>query len=255
MVPLIYAVFKGVEVVGRLVEIISPWAIGSTVVLFLLALQNAHLPNVLPVLADGFSPVLRASLVPWMFATNYIAVLLMVHNLKDPRKMGKDVLIAGVASGLTGLFVMFVTTLVVGQISSSMLFPVLEVVRTVRIGYFLERLDPLFVVTVLETLFLNVAALFYIMLNAVHSLFGCKSYRPFVWGGALALWTGALFLYENSGILVDYAINTGPGYYFVMALGIPILAIVVQLVKRRLTRNRPQGRQTAGGEGASVAEP
>jgi spore germination protein KB len=255
MAPLIYAVFKGVEVVGRLAEIISPWAIAATVVLYLFALQNANFSNVLPLLADGFSPVLRGSLVPWMFATNFIVALLMVDNLKDPRKMGKDVLISGVAVGLTGLFAEAVTTLVLGQIRSSTLFPVLEVIRSIRIGFFLERLDPLYVITVITTIFLNVAALFYTMLIAVQSLFGCKSYRRFVWGGGLALWSGALFLYENSGRLLDYAIYTAPGYYYVTALGLPVLAIAVQLVKRRLTRNRPQERGSAGDGGASAANP
>jgi spore germination protein KB len=255
MAPVIYAVFKGVEVVGRLAEIISPVAIGTTVVLYLLALQNAHFSNVLPLLADGFSPVLRGTMVPWMLATNFILALLMVNNLKDPRKMGKDVLISGVVVGSTGMFAEAVITLVVGLIRSSTLFPVMEVIRSTRIGYFWERLDPLYVITVITTLFLNVAALFYTLLVAVQSLFGCKSYRPFVWGGALALWTGALFFMENSGRLMEYVIYTAPGYYFVTALGIPVLAIAVQLVKRRLIRNRPQGGQPAGGGEASAANP
>jgi spore germination protein (amino acid permease) len=236
MAPLIYAVFKGVEVVGRLAEIISPWAMATTVVLFLLALQNAHFSNVLPLLADGFSPVLRASLVPWMFGTNFIVALLMVNNLKEPRKMGRDVLISGAVVGSTGLFAEAVTTLVLGMIRSSTLFPVLEVIRAVRLGNFLERLDPLYVITVLTTMFLNVAVLFYTMLVAIQSLFGCKSYRPLVWGGALVLWSGAIFLMENSGRLLDYVIYTAPGYYFITALGIPLLAIVVQLVKRWLLK-------------------
>ncbi len=255
MVPLIYALYKGVEVVGRLTEIISPWAIATTFVLYLLALQNARFSNVVPVLADGFSPVLKASLVPWMFATNFILALLMVSNLKDPRKVGKDVLISGIVVGLTGLFAELVTTLVTGMIRSATLFPVMEVIRSVRLGYFLERLDPLYVITVITTIFLNVAALFYAMLIALQSLFGCKSYRSFVWSGALAIWTGALFFLENSGMLVDYVIYTAPGYYFVTAFGIPVLAIIVQLVKRRLKRNRPIGRQPAGGRGASAAKP
>lgn len=255
MAPLIYAVFKGVEVVGRLAEIISPVAIGTTVVLYLLALQNAHISNVLPLLVDGFSPVLRGTMVPWMYATNFIVALMMVHNLKDPLKMGKDVLISGVVVGSTGLLAEAVITLVVGQIRSSTLFPVMEVIRSTRIGYFWERLDPLYVITVITTIFLNVAALFYTLLIAVQSLFGCKSYRPFVWGGALAVWTGALFFMENSGRLLDYVTYTAPGYYFVTAVGIPVLAIAVQLVKQRLTGNRPQGKQPAGGEGGSAAKP
>jgi spore germination protein (amino acid permease) len=255
MAPLIYAVFKGVEIVGRLAEIISPWAIATTIVLYLLALPNARFTNVLPLLADGFSPVLRGSLVPWMFSTNFIIALLMVRNLKDPRKMGKDVLISGIAAGSTGLFAESVTTMVVGQIRSSTLFPVLEVIRTIRLGYFLERLDPLYVITVITTIFLNAAALFYTMLVAVQSLFGCKSYRPFVWGGALAVWSGTFFLMKNSGRMLDFVIHAAPGYYFVTAVGIPVLAIVVQLVKRRLTRNRPQGSQPTGGGRASAAKP
>jgi spore germination protein (amino acid permease) len=255
MVPVIYAVFKGIEVVGRVAEIISPWAIGTTFALYLLALQNADFSNVLPLLADGFPPVFRASLVPWMFATNFIIALLMVRNLKDPRKMGKDVLISGVAVGLTGLLAESVTSLVLGPIRSSSLFPVLEVIRTIRIGYFLERLDPLYVITVITTMFLNVAALFYTMLVAVQSLFGCKSYRPFVTAGALAVGTGTFFLMENSGRLLEYVMYTAPGYYFVTALGIPILAIAVQWAKRLLTRNRPQRRRPAGSGRASASKP
>jgi hypothetical protein len=41
---------------------------------------------------------------------------------------------------------------------------------------------------------------------------------------------------ENSGRLLDYVIYTAPGYYFITALGIPLLAIVVQLVKRWLLK-------------------
>jgi len=232
IVPVAYAVYMGLEVVGRLAEIILPVMLFITVALFLMAYQHAEISHLKPVLADGFSPVLRATLSPTTFSMKFLIALFMVRSLRKGSPIGRDLFITGVVVALTGTFAEFTTTVVLGQIRQYSIFPILEIVRTVRIGEFVQRLDTFYVITIITTTFLNLAALLYAISVGIKQLFKLDSYRHVVWSSGMVVWAGSVFLFHDIEKEKYFLLHTAPGYYYFTAIGLPTLAILVRLVSR-----------------------
>ena len=64
MIGVSYAVYMGVEVIMRNGEFITPLALLVAPVLFALSMQHMDVHNLMPVLADGWQPVLRGTVTP-----------------------------------------------------------------------------------------------------------------------------------------------------------------------------------------------
>lgn len=233
IVPVAYAVYMGLEVVGRLSEIILPVMVFITFVLLLLAYQYADISHLKPVLADGFSPILRAAMSPSTFAMKFLITLFMVQSLQKDAPIGRDLLITSLFIGLTGLFAELTSTLVLGQIRVYSTYTVSEIVRSVSIGEFIQRLDTFYVIIIITTTFLNLAALLYSISVGIQQLFKIDSYRPFVWGSGMVVWAGSVFLFRDSQTQKYFLMHTAPGYYYFTAIVIPVLAILVHLVRKR----------------------
>ncbi len=126
-----YAVYMGAEVVMRNGEFITPLALIVTPVLIALSMQHLDVHNLMPVLADGWQPVLRGAVTPDVtYALELLIGLQFVHMLRNSRSLPKDMIIVTGILTVVGTLVMVVTIGVVGQSANYLSYPLLEVVRT-----------------------------------------------------------------------------------------------------------------------------
>jgi spore germination protein (amino acid permease) len=234
IIPISYAVYMGVEVLGRLAEIISPVGVALTMLLFLLALKNAHISYVTPVLADGMSPVLRGSAFPWAAGMKFIVALFLVPTLNKAGKLGRTLMLAGICVGLTGVFIEGATTLVLGQTRGSSSYPLLEVVRTIRIGSFVERLDTIFVSLLIVTIFVNLTVLHYCIACGLQQLLRLNHHKTIVWSIGMLLWAGSVFLFRDSQQEKSFVLFTIPGYHYFTGLIIPSIAAAAYLIRKKM---------------------
>ncbi|CAB3390902.1 GerAB/ArcD/ProY family transporter [Kyrpidia spormannii] len=230
MIPVGYAVYQGVEVIGRMGETITPIGMGITLIMSLLSMQYADLSHYHPVLADGWTPVLRGSIVVWMYAWLLIFVLQLGGAVQ---RAGKDLLMAVLIITLGGFIAEPTITMVLGPSAAYSLYPILEVVRTIRIADFLERLDTFYVMGVVTGIFLQCSLIHYAFATGVGQWIGLRSYRPVVWSGAALVWVGSIFLIRDEAMFLDYVRYVGWGYLTLTGIGIPGLAVVVHRWRQR----------------------
>lgn len=228
-----YAVYKGLETIGRMAEIIVPFGFIITLILFLLAWREADFSQFKPVLADGLKPVLSGTVYPWSQAMKFLITLFFVQSLPKGAPIRRVLIVAGVAIGLTGMFTEITITSILGLTRENTRYPALEVVRTVHVGIFLERLDTLYVISLIVTDFLNFAGIAYATSVGMKHLFNLSSYKPLAWSGGMAVWAGSIFLFRDEQMLTDFNLHVLPSYSYFSALFIPLLAILVQLVRNR----------------------
>lgn len=225
----------GFEVMGRLSEILTPLAVIVTLALFGLAVQHADIHRLTPVLADGWTPVLRGTVIPWTWAMELVIALQFVQSLSNGgRYLTKDLLIVGAVLMTIGVVAEVTITSILGPQRTYSLFPILEVIRTIRYGDFLERLDPLYVMGVTSLILLKLSTFQYAWLSGLQQWLRCSSYRPLVWSGAFAVWTGSLFLWPDAPTMDEYILFTLPGYFAVTLIVLPLAAIVVYRIRKSL---------------------
>lgn len=235
-----YAVYNGIEVVGRLAEVFSIVIIGVFVVLFFLPFRVADLHLLLPVLSAGWTPVLRAAITPDIsFAVELMVALQFLHIAKERTSVPRDVLIAG---GIITVILLMVDVLVIavlGPAATYLAFPGLEVVRSIRYGQFIERLDTLLVLVILITMFLKFSLFHFVLCDFMRYSFSLSSTKLIALPAVAAVWAGSLLFFKNGADLQSFMLFVTPVWFATILIGIPVLAIGVGLLKRRLSGTSP----------------
>jgi spore germination protein KB len=232
-----YAVYMGAEVVMRNGEFISPLALIVFPTLFALSMQHLDVHNLMPVLADGWHPVLRAAVTPDVtYALELLIGLQFAHMLRNNRTLPKDMIIVTGIITVVGILLAVVTVGVVGQSAGYLQFPILEAVRSIRIGRNLERLDTLYILGVMSTVLTKLAVFHYAWCEGMKDVFKLSSHRIVALSGGLLVWAGSIACFRSQLEVTNFMISVAPAYFVVTLVGIPILAVLVMAFRKRAKR-------------------
>lgn len=232
IIPVGYAVYMGLEGLGRIGEIITTLAVPVTLVLSLMSLKNVHPIYLLPVLAEGWHSVWQGAIIPWRFSLHMLLCFQLVTSLKDPRKtFPRDVFIAGLIMTFTGVCAQLLASSVLGVQSSFTKYPVLEVVKSIRYGDFIQRLDSPYVAGVVMVLMLQLSLFLYVFVSAVTETFQLSDYRTVVWSTVIAVAAASILFWSDGENLDDFLVYTTPSLYAVVLAGLPLLAIGSNLAR------------------------
>ncbi|WP_026974328.1 GerAB/ArcD/ProY family transporter [Alicyclobacillus contaminans] len=237
-----YAVYMGVEVLARTGEFILPLSAVVGPVLIMLSLQYMDIHEMMPVLADGWSPVLRGAVVPALaYGMEFGIVLQYLHAVNHRQSvLGSLVMSTGLVSVVLTI-VVAITVGVTGHSVSYLNYPVLEMVRTIRVGRFLERIDTLYVMAVMSTIFIKLGAFHYAWCEGMKDIFGLSSHRTLAVPGALSVWAGSLAVFAKAGTVEHFIITDVPSYFVFTVLVIPaVTALAAWWKQRRTHRGAPR---------------
>ncbi len=229
--PVALGVYWGIETIGRTAEFINILALISVPLVMAVSLRNADFSQLRPVLADGLTPVLRGSLVPMTFAFEFIIALQLVPYSAKPQSLGKLILYIGLFVTFFGLVNEVVTISVLGAGVHYLNFPILDVIRSIRIGANIERLDTIYVMGLVAAMTLKLSVLTFTGLSAVKEVFGFASLQHISWSGAAALWAGSTYLLPDNVYVRDFILFVAPVLFAMTCLGLPIAAIITRILR------------------------
>ncbi len=240
--PISYGVFKGIKSIGSFSEFLAPLALLVTTAVVLFSTTNLHINSLFPTLADGWKPVLRGSIVPSItYALEPLVVLQLVQDLNSRKTLGRDLVLA-LLFVVTAL--VLIEVIVIGILGSSvgeLTYPILEVIRAISVGDFIERLDTFYVMGVLSTIYIKLAVFHYAFCKALEELFRLSSYRVAVWSGALAAWAGSIFLFSDANSVAEFITFATPAYFILTLLCTPLLPSM-----RQMFRKKPRSEASSG---------
>lgn len=132
---------------------------------------------------------------------------------------------------VTGVGAQLLVSAVLGVQSTFTKYPVLEVVKSIRYGDFIQRLDSLYVAGVLMVLMLQLSLFLYVFVTAVAETFQLSDYRSVVWSTVLAVAAASILFWSDGENLDHFLVYTTPAFYAVVLLGLPLLAIGANLTR------------------------
>jgi spore germination protein (amino acid permease) len=137
-----YAVLKGVEVIGRVCEILGPIYLLSIILLSVFLIQDIEIKHLKPQLEYGLYPALSGSLIILAF----ISICIIMGVYSSICNHPEDGFKAKFAAVSMGSFIIILTvTICIGIFafpqSQNMYALSLRVIRVVHIGEFLERVE------------------------------------------------------------------------------------------------------------------
>lgn len=237
MIAVSYAVYMGAEVVMRNGEFIMPLVFIVLPILVGLSFMHMDVHNLMPVLADGWQPVLRGAITPDLtYALELLIGLQFAQALRNSRTLPKDIIIATGILTIFGTYIMVITVGVLGQSTNYLAYPLLEVVRSIRIGRNLERLDTLYVMGVMSTVLIKLTVFHYAWCEGMKDVFKLSSHRIVTLSGGLFLWAGSIVFFHSNEEMGHFIISVAPAYFVVTLICIPLLAVVVMTFRKRAKR-------------------
>lgn len=231
--PAALAARLGIEVLARTAQIYIMISLFAFAVIVVGIGPAVKLHKLQPILARGLGPVMTAS-IPSIALFSFVMIgLWFTPYLQDRRGL---ITASGWALFMIGSLAIVSTVYsqgIFGYIEmEGMLLPVLSMVRSIRLGRVIERLDVLLLSSWLLASFLMAALFIYLASLQLAWIGGSRHYRAFTFPIAALLTALGLTIARSDAQIAEF-INVGSfaPYVLLHTLGIPILLVVARLIR------------------------
>lgn len=229
-----WSVRGGLEVLARTVEFFLPGVLVLFFVTMILAAPDMNIDNLFPVLDNGIAPVIRSSLNPIAWRGEIIIFAIILPYLAKPASAGRCGYAAVVAIGLILTFDAIVHTAVFGPLVETMTFSTFSLIRQVRVGDFLERIDAVLVVIWVMGMYGKIALFYYAAVLGVAQLSKAKDYRFLVMPIGVVLAASSVMVADNARELVEYIVGSFPFFAGVFEYLIPTVLLLIAFLKNKI---------------------
>lgn len=172
------AAFAGIEVIGRVADLIFPVFIAMLLFSMGALLTEAQFFNLQPVLARGFVPVMEGSIVPIALGAELMVVGMLIPQLTEPRRALRTVFWSMVGSSLVIIAIAVLTVGVLGPDEGlRATFPFFKAIRAIQVSEFLERMEVLVIIAWGLGLFVVLATFIYCGAQGSAQIFKISDYR------------------------------------------------------------------------------
>ncbi|WP_028612846.1 GerAB/ArcD/ProY family transporter [Paenibacillus harenae] len=238
----LWAAYAGMEVLSRCsVSLLLLVLVEG--MLSILMIKDLQPENLLPVVDRGWMPILEGmtELVGFPFGET-IVFAMIIPQINKIGQAKKTVLWALLISGFMLLLSNVRNTLVLGNISSKLLFPSYTAYQYISIAEFLERVEPITIITFLLGAFVKISVCLYASAKSFSSALPGKQYRLYLIPLSLLMLEFSLFMYKNNMEMIKFATKIWQWYSIPFQIIIPLAMLLTALVikrKRMLSLTEP----------------
>lgn len=231
----LYAIKEGIEVIGRFSQFFLPIIVILIFFTILILTPQMEINNILPVLYDGWTPVLKGAFSVFTFPFTETVIFIMVfyclENENSAYKIYRRALLFG---GIIILISSLSDVLVLGsELFSSLYFPAYTSVSRLNIGNFLQRLEIIVSVTFLIGGFVKVSICLLAASNGIAKVFNLKDYRFIATPIALIMLGLSCILYSSVMEMEEWAAKVWPFYAFIFEIILPVIVFIVAEIRKK----------------------
>ena len=243
MMTMVYAVYKGFEVIARTGELFFALLYLLAIPGFILIIASGlvDLSNLKPILENGWKPVLKTLVTSTIYFPfgEMVVFLMLLPYLKDKSKSTIAGISAILLSGINLTLTMVINISVLGlDLFERSQFPFLGTIQRIEVADFLERLDVFFMVYLILGGFFKISIFFYAVLIGTAELFKFKDYKKLTYP------FGILLLLLSMSIASSYPehIKEGTGHNIIMIhlvpQMLPLLLLVIAYIQKKIRKNK-----------------
>lgn len=233
----LYALFKGIKVIGRTAEIFA-WLILFAFIFVNVFDATAMKPNnIFPIRVTKVSPVIKDAFYPLMLYFGGTVAFLMLFPLTGDVNKIKKPLYTGVS--IVTLILTFQTLRVLLVLGGSMIN---RYVYGVHLSYFIGypvKLEIIPDTTVSLSVLIKVIVLLYASVTIMGNVFHAKKISPFIIAVTLAAFLISYFSMPNGFTLNEFFQGIWVYIIAVFAVFIPAILLVISLIRNCIKRRMP----------------
>ncbi|KKI92700.1 hypothetical protein WQ54_07335 [Bacillus sp. SA1-12] len=244
ILTMIYVLRLGIEVLGRVAElsIVIIFALGIMGVISVLLSNKVAINQLFPIMEHGLRGVLSDSfpplfVVPW---GEMLAFTFILPYLNNPHSVMKVGLSAILFSTITLSFTNMLNISVLGvDVYTRSNFALYETIRRVSLIEFIERLDPIVLLTLIIGDFFKVGIFFYAAVIGTADLFKVKNHKILIFPIGIIILLASLTVAGNFAEHVKIGGEFLPSNVHIpISVIIPFLLLVVALIRKRYSSSR-----------------
>lgn len=231
-----YLVYQGVEVIGRLSELIFFFYMMSVVIIMtLLGLSGVlHIKNLLPILEGGVSRVIKGAVPIATFPFLELILFTMIFpQVNSPAKIRKAAFWAIFVMGMVLDGVLMMGIAILGENLARLTFPGFYIFRMIYVGRFIERIDPAIISIFYMGGLIKISVCFYAFILGLSQLLGLKDYKPLIIPSAVIMVVLSILVYENTFEMFNFATNIWPVYSIPFQVVFPLLMLIVAKFRKK----------------------
>lgn len=232
-----FAVFAGIEVIGRCNEVIMPLIILFLIPLLILSIWDSDPARLKPVVGDGIVPILKGAVVPSAWMSQFFFMGWLLPYLNQPEKARKLSLIALLAIMTLILVIDLLTIMVFGPITGKLNFSFLRVIQYTGIVGSFERLEAIAVSMWVTGIFVKVSVLLLMFCLSISQLFGIRNYREVISPVSLLTVVGSVWIFKNAAEFQNWITLTYPFLALFTQSLLPLALLVIDTVKSKWTKS------------------
>lgn len=227
-----FAIYEGIEVLARVMELSYPLML--VLFSFLLVLVAGHMDgtNLLPFLEHGWKPVLLGSLDPVAWRCEVFLLGMLFPYLAKRELARRDGVIAVIAIGFIITVDTLASTAVFGPTTGRLTYPTFEMVRMAGLGTFLSRLDAIWMIIWIVSIFGKVGLFHFATVVGAANLLKLEDYRPLVVPLSILLVALALGQFDNVAEMTSWIVGPWIPYAYTFEIIIPTLLLAVARFKK-----------------------
>jgi spore germination protein KB len=234
MIISIYAVLSGIEVIARVNEIIFPIFLVVTNGIILLSIGDMDFKNFMPVLENGWAPILEGAYLEMYFISEIVVLLMLMPYINQPENTRKSMYIGIVALAVFGIIIFGGIGAVFGSTHASNInYPFNALARYVRVGDFIVRVESFVVFIWVTGVSIKIALFHYCAVMAISQWLNLKSYKPLVIpvGGVMVVLSMVIVenIMEMGKLLTKIVVIP----YLFIEIGIPFLLLIIALLRKK----------------------
>lgn len=229
----------GLEVIGRWAEISIFFVLLSVILITLLSIPYFDFSNVMPILYNGWKPVIGASFTLSSFPfAEAVIIIYILSALKQSESIYKVVFSSLVVTSIILMMLLMKIILVLGENSSSMYyFPSQQSISIIDIGDFIQRLDIFSPLVYFLNYFVKITICLIFASKGVTKLFNLREYKKIVVPLGFFVFVFSLIIYNST--MDAFADAKYYKYYaFPFQFIFPIMILIVAEIKNLINKKR-----------------
>lgn len=224
----------GIEVMARISKFVLPVILAVLTVMQFMSLPILEFDFIMPVIAEGWGPVLSASFSVFSFPFAESVVFMGVFYTIGRKKSITKVFLFGLIFG--GVVIIIQTLFNILTLSNGIdnyYFPSYVAASRIRIGDFLQRVEGTIAISFLFTAFIKISICLFVACKGIARVFNLEHYKFIVIQTGLLMTWLAVILFDNIVEMNFFAFVTYALFALPFQVVIPIVLWISAEIKHR----------------------
>ncbi|MCU6797479.1 spore germination protein [Paenibacillus sp. WQ 127069] len=230
----IWVTYAGIEVISRCSVPLVVFVVLEGILSLILMGKDFQLDNLLPVVDLGWRPIFQGmtELVGFPFGETILFAMVIPHiNIIGQAK--KTMLWTLIIAGLLLLLVNVRNTLILGELSSKLIYPSFTAYQYISIADFFDRIEPIEILSWMMGGFIKISICLYVCAKSLSWALSSKQYRTYLFPLSLLMLEFSFLVYQSNTELIQFATKVWQWYSVPFQIIIPLVILLIVLVTKR----------------------